>query len=565
MRKRNAKPSAPPIGKEMCALDLPGGMIIPRTRTYPSQIQIFSVRGRPMTACHRLIRLASVIFALVGGLATLAASPPFESPSEADLAAQIDSLIEQKCREQQVEVAPIASDAEFLRRAHLDFIGTIPTVGEARAFLEDDLPQKRQRLIETLLERPDHATHLANLWRDDLLSTVENREILPEDAIRLLDGWLRARFLKNDGYDRLAAELITATGEQPNDRGAAIFISAHQTAAEGTPERLAASTARMFLGVQIDCAQCHDHFFAKWTQQDFWSFAANFTEVRNQNEAEPGQLPLLVDDATDVFVSIPGTKKALSPRYLGQAPPPTPSDSRRDALTQWLTAPDNPFFAQAAVNRLWAVLFGYGLVDPIDDMGDHNPPSHPELLQLLADDFATHHFDVRRTLRILANTKAYARSSRGNDSLNPRLFARKLVRPLSSEQLLASLRVAAGAVPLPTNDSTARQWANQLNGASSRVEYESGIPQALLLLNGDTVAELTDPEESRLVIAIAASPYFDRKERIETLFLAALSRNPSEEELARCTKYLEEADSATEGIADILWALLNSSEFALNH
>lgn len=507
--------------------------------------------------------------ALATGFATLPASPPGDLLNEAELAARVDALIEEKCREQAVPLAPLANDAEFLRRAHLDLIGAIPTVGEARSFLEDDSPGKRRALIESLLERPDHATHLANLWRDDLLATVENREILSDDSIRLLDSWLRARFMRNDGYDRLAAGLITAKGQSPDQRGAAVFISAHQTAAEGTPERLAASTARMFLGVQLDCAQCHDHFFAKWTQQDFWSFAANFTEVRNQNDRDARLLPLLVDDATDVFVTIPGGTDAIEPRYLGQNIGENRSlataNSRRDALTQWITAKDNPFFARAAVNRLWAVLFGYGLVDPIDDMGEHNPPSHPALLQLLADDFSAHQYDVRRTLRVLANTNAYARSSRGTDSIDPRLFARKLVRPLSSEQLLASLRVAAGATSLATNDATAREWADRFSGATSRVEYESGIPQALLLLNGETVTELTNSAESPLVIAAAESPFFDHADRVETLFLTTFSRKPNEQELARCTTYLQEADSLPEAVADLLWALLNSSEFALNH
>ena len=481
------------------------------------------------------------------------------SPEEASLAAKIDRLIADKAHAKSVPLAAISSDAEFLRRAYLDLVGTIPTAGEARAFLADDRPDRRHRLINTLLARPDHATHLATLWRDDLLASVENREIIPDDSIRLLDHWLRTRFLENDGYDTLAAGLITATGSIPDDRGAAIYIAAHQTA----PERLATGTSRMFLGVQIDCAQCHDHFFADWTQEDFWSFAAVFAEVRNVNNANFGMLPKLTDDRTPRPVTIPETTQVMVPRFPGENEPLTAETTRREAFARWLTGPDNPYFATAAVNRLWAVLFGYGLVHPIDNMGPLNPPSHPKLLELLADDFTAHDFNIRRTLRILANTKAYGRSSRGGG--DPRLFARKLVRPLTPRQLHASLRTASGELPALQSDPQARQFVENFSSANSRVEYQSGIPQALLLLNGETVAGLTNPEQSRLVIGIADSPFFNDKERVETLFLAALSRDPRSDELDRCLTYLTEAKTTREGLSDILWALLNSSEFALNH
>lgn len=488
------------------------------------------------------------------------AAPPGLAPETAGVAQHVDELIAARCAEEAVTLVPTSSDAQFLRRAYLDLVGSIPTVGEAREFLSDERPDKRARLIDALLARPDHATHLATLWRDDLLATVENRETIPDDLIRLLDNWLRIRFLENDGYDKLAAGLITATGTVPDDRGAAVYIAAHQAA----PERLATGTARMFLGVQLDCAQCHDHFFAKWTQDDFWSFAAVFAEVRRVGAMRFRALPELADGAARE-ITIPETTKVMAPRFPGADQSLSTETTRRAAFAEWLTRPDNPYFAQAAVNRLWAVLFGYGLVHPIDKRSAFNPPSHPKLLALLAEDFTAHGYNVRRTLRILANTKAYGRTSRGKEPLNPRLFARKMVRPLTPKQLYASLRTAAGAPPAPEANRAASQFVDRFSSATSRVEFQSGIPQALLLINGQTITSLTNPAESRLIIATAESPFFDDQERIETLFLAALSRYPRAEELERCREYLEESESLKKSLSDIFWALLNSSEFALNH
>jgi hypothetical protein len=411
-----------------------------------------------------------------------------------------------------------------------------------------------------LLARPDHATHLANLWREDLLATVENRDLLPPDSVRLLDHWLRTRFLKNDGYHHLAAGLLTATGATPTDRGAAVFMTAHQSA----PERLAAGTSRMFLGVQIDCAQCHDHPFTKWSQKDFWSYAAVFAQVSTVPDPDGGMLPRVEDGAARP-VMVKDTTEVVAARFLGNTEPVSDTAVRRTALAEWLTAPQNPYFARTAVNRLWAVLFGYGLVHPIDDFGDHNAPSHPEVLSLLTKDFASHGYDARRLLRILANTKTYQRTSRGEGSINPRLFARKAVRPLTPRQLHASLRTAAGLLPAPEADQEARQFVERFDAAGSRVEYSAGIPQALLLMNGAVVAALTDPQQSRLISAAADSPFFTDDDRIETLFLATLSRRPRTDEVERCREYLSKSSDKREGLSDILWALLNGPEFALNH
>jgi hypothetical protein len=337
-------------------------------------------------------------------------------------------------------------------------------------------------------------------------------------------------------------------------------MTAHQAA----PARLAAGTSRMFLGVQIDCAQCHDHPFTKWSQKDFWSYAAVFAQVSAVPDPDGGMLPRVEDGAARP-VTVKDTSEVVDARFLGSPGPVSGNVTRRAALAEWLTAPENPYFARAGVNRLWAVLFGYGLVHPIDDFGDHNAASHPEVLSLLTEDFSRHGYDVRRLLRILANTQAYQRTSRGEGTVDPRLYARKAVRPLTPRQLHASLRTAAGLLPSPEADPEARQFVDRFDVAGSRVEYSAGIPQALLMMNGAVVAALTDPKQSRLISGAADSPFFTDEERVESLFLATLGRPPRADEIERCREYLGKASDKREGLSDVLWALLNGPEFALNH
>lgn len=508
---------------------------------------------------HRLCPLSTVA-AIALFFGTAGAAGPSLTESEQTAVSAIDRYLDERCQQEEIAPANLANDSEFLRRSYLDFIGRIPTVGETRLFLQESSADKRQQLIGDLLSQPDHATHLATLWREDLLATVENREVIPPDSIRLLDHWLRTRFLENDGYQTLAAGLLTATGSQPADRGAAVYITAHQAA----PVRLAAGSSRMFLGIQLDCAQCHDHPFTQWSQRDFWSYSALFSQIKTTPDPDGSMLTQITDGATQP-VMIQDSNEIVDAAFLGSDHPLAKEGNFRVALAEWLASPENPFFAKAAVNRLWATLFGYGLVHPIDDLGDHNAPSHPELLDFLAEDFTAHGYDVRRTLRILANTNAYQRSSTGAGVADPRLFARKTVRPLTPRQLHASLRTAAGLLPAPEADPEAAQFVQRFENATSRTEYQAGIPQALLLMNGQVIATLTDPQESRLITAVAVSPFFSKAEQIETLFLATLSRPPQAAEATRCLEYLEGSTETRQGLADILWALLNSSEFALNH
>ena len=521
------------------------------------------------------MRLQLWVLSLVVALAAswpAAAAPP----TEAEMAAKIDARLAEVWAREKVEAAPPAEDADFLRRAWLDLCGTIPPLNDPdgisgiRQFLDSNDPDKRVRLIERLLARPSHATHFANVWKNVLL---------PQDAeVQRLGGeagfqsWLRGQFADNVPYDMLIASLVLAQG-QANQAGPALFFTSLQL----KPEELAASTSRVFLGTQIQCAQCHDHPFDHWKKADFWGYAAFFAQLQRPQQAQ--QIAFQVSDAATGEVMIPGSSEAVTPRFLGGD---TSGDdlgkSRRERLVQWLTWPENPFVARAAVNRVWALLFGRGLVHPVDDLGRHNASAHPELMSELAEYFVRSGYDLNRLVRTLTQTKAYQLSSRSPPGAEdrPELFARMSIKSLTAEQLydclLEAMRRRESASPAPPSalvlnrglDATRQAFLMRFRAPTQgATEYEGGIPQALTLMNGTNIRQATDLKQSDLLGALDA-PFFTAAQKVEVLFLSTLSRPPRSEERAKFVAYVEQAGNR-QALGDVLWALLNSAEFMLNH
>jgi hypothetical protein len=499
-------------------------------------------------------------------------------PQQQAMAQRIDALLERAWLQAGVSPAPPATDAEFLRRASLDLTGVIPTVSEVRAFLGSQSADKYERLIDDLLRKPTHAAHFATMWRHIMLPADAN----VQQFGTAFEAWLRQQFTmdpvtgRSTPYNRLVEQVLLARGNAAQS-GPALFY----TALGLRPEELAASTSRIFLGVQIQCAQCHDHPFDHWKQRDFWGYAAFFARLR-RNANQP--IPLQVEDADTGEVTLPDSSEPVPPRWLGG--PESPDDtasSRRARLAQWMTAADNPFFARAAVNRLWAVLFGRGLVEPVDDLGAHNPPSHPELLDELAAYFVDSGYDVHGLLRVLASTRAYRLSSRASPetAARPELFAAMAVKTLSAEQLYDCLQeamrrretaFATGGMLFADGrgfDQTRQQFLSRFRAPTQKAtEFQAGIPQALTLMNGQLIASATDVQQSDLLRALDA-PFFSDGECIEVLFLSTVSREPTPEELDACSAYLRERVASgadrKQPLGDILWALLNSAEFVLNH
>jgi hypothetical protein len=513
------------------------------------------------------------------------AAPPgaAKRPATAqDLAARIDYQLAARWAAAHVEPAPPADDAEFLRRVYLDLVGRIPSVAEARTFLADARPDRRARLVEELLASPGYVNHFANVWKQLLLpeadTNFEVRYFLPA-----FDAWLRNQFAENVGYDRMVRDLLTTPAGNPqamfqygrSNRGEA-SPQAYFFAKEYKPENLGASTAQLFLGIKLECAQCHDHPFAHWTRQQFWEYSAFYAGLERQGQ---GLFAPVREVSDRRELAIPGTGQVVQASYLdGSEPEWKYKINSRTTLADWMTRADNPYFARAAVNRLWAQFFGAGLVEPVDDLGGENSPSHPEMFNELAREFAAHQFDFKFLIRAITASRAYQLSSTlTHPSQNqPQLFAHMPVRGLSGEQLFDSIAQATGyrhpprqQNPFVIEAGTPRseflaKFANQDN----RTEFQTSILQALALMNGRFVADATGVQNSRSLAAVLDAPFLDTTGRIETLYLATLSRKPRPDELARLVKYVDAGGARQDpkaALGDVFWALLNSSEFILNH
>lgn len=525
-------------------------------------------RGRkPCCLCGWLLALSGALLH-----PAIAQDEPELDPGQ--VSERIDRLLEARQAEAGVKPAPPTTDGEFLRRAYLDISGVIPPASEVSAFLADDQSDKRVRLIDRLLDNPRFGTHLAQVWTKMLLPADAQTE--RADQVAGFTAWLRRRFAENIRYDNIVADLLTTTGS--SDRGgAALFY----TASGLKPEELAASTSRIFLGVQIQCAQCHNHPFDRWRQEDFWGYAAFFARLQQAPGRQPPQVELV--DALAGEVKLPDTDQVVLPKYLGDEPPQEDADAnRRRQLAIWIVSRDNPYFARVAVNRVWAHLFGRGLVHPADDFSESNPPSNPEVLSTLANYFLESGYDLKAVFRVIAGTRAYQRSSRvvsEGERLQPELFGRMQPKVLSPEQLYECLVQATRrfevAVPAsmpgapPQLDAASRQQfiARFNRSTQEATEFEAGIPQVLSLMNGPLTTEITDPDRSGILQALDA-PVFDDAERIDALFLSVLSRQPSEDERQELLAYVKSGGASHDrrkALADVLWMMLNSSEFILNY
>lgn len=392
----------------------------------------------------------SGLLALLACATAASAQGPAGAKDARALARRIDELIARRWAEAKIAPTAPADDAEFLRRVWLDLAGTIPPAAEARAFLAETRSDRRERLVERLLASPRHVRHQANVCRALFIPEAGNNFLVRVQQGNF-EAWLRRQVARDVGYDALVRELLTAP--LGGGQGIAALLQsgaagpsplAFYSAKEFKAENLAADTARVFLGASVECAQCHNHPFADWKREQFWSFAAFFSGVKSQRVMDfllPGG-----EDPQRRELKVPGTDKIVRAKYLDGADPKwKPGTASRATLAAWVTAPENPYFARAAVNRLWANYLGTGLVEPVDEVVGAKP-SHPEVLDLLAKEFAAHQFDVKFLIRTLTATRAYQLSSavgpKGSDE--PALFARMPLRGLTPEQLFDSLAMATG-------------------------------------------------------------------------------------------------------------------------
>lgn len=496
---------------------------------------------------------------------------------ESEVLQGVDDLLTNLWEEHGITPVAPADDEELLRRVYLDLTGRTPTVHEVRTYLQDPSADRYEALVDRLLNSPDCASHLATVWRTFLIP--EGVDLTAFGGVEDFDRWLAERFGDNDGYDEIVRSLLLAEGRLSRS-GPLLFYSALKL----NPQELAARTARVFLGMRLECAQCHDHPFEPWSQEEFWGFAAFFAQIsRPQGKLESVSTVMRVHDVDHGDVMLPDSETVVAPAFLDGAAYQNggPDAARRIQLARWLTSAKNPYFARATANRVWGHMFGKGVVDPVDDFGSQHQAKSPELIDLLAGHFINTGFNLRELFRTAALSRAYRLSSGAASVDEQRLewFAQMNVKTLTAEQVYDCITVATLLDSQPAGDdyefnvvrfgNTDRQVFLQQfrTPAGHSTEYLGGIPQALTLMNGTLIEGATGLSSSGLLKSLEA-PFFTNRERIEVLYLATLSRRPRPAEWELLEDYIPDAATGGElqdGLADILWALLNSAEFTLNH
>jgi hypothetical protein len=503
----------------------------------------------------------------------------------------IDEYLARRWKELKVEPAPLAEDAIFYRRLHLDLVGKIPDLIRLTDFLDNKRDSKRWEAVEVCLQDDATARHFANLWRTIIIGRSSNQQF--QFFFPQFEAWLQDRIKKNTPLNELTREVLQAQVSGNGQFGGGGFGPGTQPLTptaffavnEGKAENLAGATARVFLGVKIECAQCHKHPFAKWSREQFWEFAAFYSgqnAFAQPQQVRKGEKPVSFTPGREIV--IPELKKVVKAKFLNGKEPDwgASSDSRR-VLADWVTSPENPYFARAMADHLWAYFFGVSLLEPILEPSDDSPVTHTELLDKLAHELVAHKFDQMFLVRALVHTKAYQRSSGGPELATKEdydLFLRMPIRSLTPEQIYDSVAVATnikeqttnydprfGGNPFVQNNSPRGQFLQKFGTQDRRYDPQTSILQALFMMNGKFLNERTRTETNEDLKTVAR---FNKTNaaKISTMYRWVLSRPPRAEELERHVAYLESGGPThnhERAIEDIYWALLNSPEFLLNH
>lgn len=505
----------------------------------------------------------------------------------------VDELIDAKLRQLGLPPSPRCSDATFIRRAFIDTIGVLPTIEETRAFLADTSPEKRDQLIERLLARDEFVDYWTYRWSDVLL--INGTKLRPV-GVETFYKWIRGHVESNTPWDQFVREVITAQG-RTDVNGATNFYALHQD-----PESMTENVSQAFLGLSIGCAKCHNHPLEKWTNDQYYGMANMFARVRGKgwggdSRNGDGLRTVYVETKGDLIQPLRG--KPQPPRPLDGEPLPfdDPSD-RRVALAEWLTAPDNPYFARSITNRVWANFFGVGLVESVDDMRASNPASNEELLSAAAQHLVKHDFDLKALMRVILQSNAYQRSSEvleGNRA-DQRFYSRYYPRRLMAEVLLDAISQVTeapsvfneisfpgadkrktdfypeGTRAVQLYDSAVSSYFLKTFGRNTREitcecerSDEASMVQVLHLSNGDTLNKKLAAKDGRI------QQLYDSKAPgealVEEAFMAALSRRPTDAEKQQLREIIDNAaeDKRRIVIEDLFWSVMTSREFLFNH
>ncbi|MCH2062251.1 MAG: DUF1553 domain-containing protein [Roseibacillus sp.] len=493
----------------------------------------------------------------------------------------IDEHVFAKLRKLGLPPSGLCDDGTFLRRATVDITGRLPTLEEARAFLDDESPDKRSRVIDALLDSSGYADYFAGKWASILRNQRRNDRHRPETYA--FHEWIRQSLQANRAYDDFVRDILTATGTIRDNPPVAWYRNVG-----GEKERMQ-DMGQVFLGVRLQCAQCHHHPYEKWSQDDYYGLAAFFTTLENK-QARPGE-GAFVHRSKVALSKNPGSEQELGPALPGRGPLElAPGDDPRQALADWVVDPENPYFARMIANRYWKHFFGRGLVDPEDDMRTTNPPTHPALLATLEEHVIESKFDLKALIRLICNSGTYQRSSIPNEhnKEDQQNYSRFYPRRLQAEVLADAINqltngsdsfrgqpAGARAVQLP-DDQFAHEFhflaifgrPNMASACECERTSTFSLAQAVQLVNSkETSAKLASPI-SRVSLLLRDNERTDQS-RIEELYLRAYSRPATSEDLSIAKRHLDEASADPEArrasYEDLVWALLNSRGFIYNH
>ena len=493
----------------------------------------------------------------------------------------VDDEVLKRLQSLGVPPSPASSDAAFFRRVALDLTGEQPSPDRVRDFLKDADPAKRPKLVRTLIGSPD----FVRFWQIKLGDLLEITSARPDigTAATLYQSWLKRQLIDNVPWDQTVRTLLTATGDT-GDRETGGPVAYALEAAD--PKVAAEKAAQRFLGLRLRCAQCHDHPFDVWTQDDYFGLAATFAKVQRGGGGMMGMMGnrAVITVNPEGNIVNPRTRQPAAAKILGGPALDAPAEADpRVRLADWVTAPDNPFFPRAMANWTWAQFFGRGIVDPPDDLSRSNPPVHPELLDALARHFVAHKFDLRDLIATIATSATYGATSAtvpGNQD-DDRLFSHQRPRPLTAHQMADALAQATDVVNRfrdkpagtraieivdPATPSTILETfgrCSRINGCAAVATPALSLRQSLLVIGGDVIEAKVAHPQGYLANLLELAPAPD--EVIENLYLRTLCRPPTAEEQSHWAAELAAAPSLREAAEDLFWALLNSREFAFNH
>ncbi len=524
---------------------------------------------------------AALMTRYMGQVAVFRATVPLGKPVPAyDFPAAnfIDRLAQARWKQLGLAPSGLCADSEFIRRVTLDLCGRLPRPDEVRAFLADIRPDKRAKVIDRLLDSPDYAAFFALRW-GSILRNSPKRGGLDERATYAFADWMKDMIARNRPYDEFVRGILTATGDWQE----APPMNWYWQMSDDPLHQPTTDCAQVFLGLRLQCARCHHHPYERWGQDDYYGLAGFFARLRQKPLGDGNEVAYFPDRVNATDEMNPRIGQPLVPKLLdGPVLNVPPEGDPRQNLVDWMVRPDNPFFAKALCNRMWSYLMGRGLVDPVDDMRETNPPSNPELLDALAKDFIAHRFDVKHLLRTVCNSRTYQLSSTPNENNaeDRQNHARFYARRLMAEVLLDSVDQACGtktdfqkvpqdsrAVDLP-HDGFDSFFLTVFNRPERITACECGrssgasLPQVLHLANSSEVEDKIAAEKGRVAQLVAAK--VPPAKAVEELYLAALARYPTAEEQQVVAEMLKGREPKRV-LEDLLWTLLNSREFLFNH